>query len=334
MKRHIKVLTLLIVVLLLGLISACKPKSGQLTRIVLADCGWDSQMFHNALAKLVIENAYEGYTVSSSTASSIMNYESLKKGDVDLQIETWHENLLSFAEDEKNGLIIRLGVLVPDSRQGLYVPRYVVEGDKARSIAPKAPGLKHVKDLLKYPKVFPDDENPSLGRLYGSIPGWAADEILSKKFKYYGLDKCFKYIRLGSESAIFTSLMSAYNLGHPWVGYCYEPTWIAGKLDLILLEDAPYDPKGYAEGKTAFSTQELLNVCSTAFPSKAPDILEFIKKYKTGSKLISDALAHLDETKASHADTAVWFLKKYSNLIDEWLPAPNAGKLKEYLSKR
>jgi glycine betaine/proline transport system permease protein/glycine betaine/proline transport system substrate-binding protein len=128
--------------------------------------------------------------------------------------------------------------------------------------------------------------------------------------------------------------MSAYNLGQAWVGYCYEPTWITGKLDLILLEDAPFELSAFLEGKTAFSTQELLNVSSSKFPAKAPDIMEFIKKYKTSSALISDALAYLDETKASHEATAIWFLKKYDNLIDEWLPAENARKLRTYLSQK
>ena len=216
----------------------------------------------------------------------------------------------------------------------MYVPRYVVEGDPARGIAPMAPDLKNVADLAKYPHVFPDDENPSRGRIFGAIPGWMADGILYKKYQYYELDKNFNYLRMGSEAAMFASLMSAYNLGQAWVGYCYEPTWIAGKLQLIMLKDAPYEPVDFLEGKTAFSTQELLNLCSRQFPAKAPEIMEFLKKYKTGSALISEALAYLDDTKVTHDDAAVWFLKKHDELLDQWLPAGNAKKLRDYLSQK
>jgi ABC-type proline/glycine betaine transport system substrate-binding protein len=325
---------IILAALLLGVTSACNSKSAGTVTIVATDAGWDSQKVHNALAKLVIEHAYDGYVLTESTASTMMNWESMKNGDVDILIETWHENIAPYPTDIKNGDVINLGVLVQDSKQGIYVPRYVVEGDRSKGIAPMAPNLKKVDDLLKYTNIFPDDEAPNRGRLYGAVPGWMVDEILYKKYQYYGLDKSYNYVRLGSEAALFASLMSAYNLGAPWVGYCYEPTWITGKLDLILLEDAPYEPTAFMEGKTAFSTQELYNTCNRRFPSTAPEIAEFLKKYKTGSALISEALAYLDETKASYDDTAVWFLKSHDNLIDEWLPAANAKKLREYLSKK
>ena len=334
MKTRIYFSAVLIAALIMGVTSGCKPKPTGVTTIVLADCGWDSQLLHNALAKLVIENAYDGYVVRSSTASTTMNWESIKNNDVDLQVETWHENMPFYTDDVKNGDIVYLGVLVQDSRQGLYVPRYVVEGDPARNIAPAAPGLKRVEDLAKYSNIFPDDEKPSKGRIYGAIPGWVVDGILYKKYLYYGLDANYNYQRLGSEAAIFASLMAAYNLGEPWVGYCYEPTWIAGKLDLLILEDAPYEPDAFEEGKTAFSTQELLNVSSRQFPSKAPELVEFIKKYKTGSALISKALAYLDEKKVSHEEVAIWVLKNNDSLIDEWLPAQNAKKLRDYLAQK
>ena len=68
--------------------TACRPRSDFVT-FVAADAGWDSQKFHNAIAKLAIENAFEGFRLTFSTASSIMNRESMKRGDVDLFIELW-----------------------------------------------------------------------------------------------------------------------------------------------------------------------------------------------------------------------------------------------------
>ena len=334
MKARLCFISVIVAVFSLALVCGCKPKTAQTVTIIASDAGWDSQKIHNILAKIIIENAYDGYTFRESTASSTMVWESMKNGDIDINIETWADNVATYTEDVKKGDVVNLGVLVEDSRQGIYVPRYVVEGDPKRGIPPMAPNLRRVEDLLKYPKVFPDDEDPSKGRLYGSIPGWMVDEILYKKYQYHGLDKDYNYMRLGSEAALFASLMSAYNLGAPWVGYSYEPTWIVGKLDLLILEDVPYEPNAFLEGKTEFSTQKLLNCCNRNFPAKAPDLAEFLKKYKTGSGLISEALAYLDETKSSYDDTAVWFLKKYDNLIDEWLPAQNAKKLRDYLSKK
>ncbi|GHV49635.1 histidine ABC transporter substrate-binding protein [Synergistales bacterium] len=306
--------------------------AGKTIAIVATDNGWDSQKFHNAVAKLVVERAFDGYSFSVSTASSTMNWQSIIAGDIDLDIESWTDNVASYPSDIAKGDVVNIGVLVPDSAQGLYVPRYVVEGDASRKIKAVAPKLKTVKDLKAYHSAFPDEENPAKGRIYGSIPGWMADEVLHKKYEFYGLDKNFNYMRLGSEASLFASLVSAYNLGEPWVGYCYEPTWIAGKLDLIRLEDAPYDKSLYLDGKCAFPSQELRIVSNSKFPAKAPDLLEFFAKYKTGSVLVSQTLAYLDKTRASHDQAAVWFLKNNDALIDQWLAPANAKKLRTYLA--
>lgn len=300
--------------------------------IVVTDNGWDSQKLHNAIAKLVVEHAYDGYVLSESTASSTMNWQSLIAGEVDLDIESWTDNVASYPDDIANGDIIEVGILVPDSAQGLYVPRYVIEGDAERGIEPMAPELRTVKDLAKYPDVFPDDEDASLGRIYGSIPGWMADEVLYKKYEAYGLNEMFTYNRLGSEATLFASLVSAYNVGDAWVGYCYEPTWVSGKLDLVLLQDEPYDAAVFADGLCEFPKQALKIVSSNQFADRAPELVSFFENYETGSALIASALAHLDETGATHDETAVWLLKEHDELLDQWLPAENASALRAYLA--
>lgn len=299
--------------------------------IIATDNGWDSQKIHTQIAKLVVEHAYDGYELETSTASSSMNWMTIINGDIDLDIESWTDNVATYEDDKVNGDIVDVGILVPDSHQGLYVPRYVIEGDSERGIEPVAPELKTVKDLLKYPDLCPDDEDPSKSRIHGGIAGWMADEVLSKKYEAYGLNESFTYERLGSEGALFASLESAYNLGEPWVGYCFEPTVIAGKLDLVRLEDEAYDPELYSEGKCEFPEQKLKIVSSKHFADKAPELLGFFQKYQTGSELINEALAHYDET-GDYEETAVWLLKEHDELLDQWLPAENAEKLREYLS--
>ena len=332
MKRN-GILLLVVVGLLIGCLAGCGPASGgEVTKITATDNGWDSQRIHNAIAKIVVEHAYKGYDFETSTAASNMNWQSLISGDVDLDIESWTDNVLSYPDDVARGDIVDIGVLVPDSRQGLYVPRYVIEGDPERGIEPMAPDLHTVKDLLKYPDVFPDDEDPARGRLYGGTPGYMADDVLYKKYEAYGLDEAFNYTRLGSESVIAASLVSAYNLGEAWVGYNYEPTVVTGKLDLVLLEDEPYDSDLYFDGRCAFPSQELKIVSSKYFADKAPELLGFFQNYRTGSARIAAALAYMDENNATVEDTAIWFLRENDDLLDQWLPAENAAALREYLA--
>jgi glycine betaine/proline transport system permease protein/glycine betaine/proline transport system substrate-binding protein len=291
-------------------------------------------MIHNAIAKFVVENGFDGYEVELATGSATLLWQGMIQGDVDLDIEEWTENMPTYHADVARGDIIPLGELVPDSAQGFYVPRYVIEGDKERGIEPMAPDLKTVSDLAKYAHVFIDPEDSSKARIYGPIPGWEIDNTMYKKYQHYKLDEAgYIYFRVGSEPVLFTSLMSAYNLGEPWVGYMYEPSWIAGKLDLVILEDVPYDPKLYTEGACEIPRQALMNLCSRYFPERAPDLVDFFKNYKTGLDRISAALAYLEDTKESHAKTAIWFMKTYDNLLDEWLTPEQAKKVRDALAK-
>lgn len=333
MRRQVRSLILGLIPLA-AVFSGCSTataKESETIPIIATDNGWDSQKIHNSIAQLVVEHAYDGYTFQTSNASTTMNWQSLISGDVDLDIESWTENIATYEQDIGRGDVKNLGTLVEDGRQGIYVPRYVIEGDSERGIEPMAPGLQSVQDLKRYASAFPDDEDSSKGRMYGSIPGWMADEILYKKYEYTQLNNNFTYTRLGSEAALFASLVSSYNLGEPWVGYCYEPTWIAGKLDLVLLEDTPYDPALFSEGKCEFPKQELKIIANKHFSDKAPDLIGFFENYNTGSTAISGALAYMDDTKSSYEQTAAWFLEHNDHLIDEWLPAENAAKLRSYL---
>lgn len=301
------------------------------TVLVLADSGWDSQRLHVAMAQLIIENAYDGYKIKKSTASTPMNWQALLAGDVDLDMETWASNIVTFDKDLKNGDAVEIGVSTPDSAQGLYVPRYVIEGDAKRGIKPMAPNLKTVKDLAKYPKVFPDDEDKSKGRIYGSTPGWMADEILHKKYELYGLDKNYNYVRLGSDSTLFASLVSAYNLGEAWVGYCFEPTVVSGKLDIVKLEDEPYESELFHKGGTEFNPEKLRIMGSRYLAKKAPDLIGFLKKYRLDSAMVAKGLAYIDEKKTTHEETAKWMLKTHPKLLSEWLPKDKADKVRAIL---
>jgi len=304
-------------------------------KIVFTDNQWDSALIHSEIAKFIVENGFDGYEVEYASGSSILLWQALLQGDIDLDIEEWTENMATYKDDVARGDIIPLGELVPDSAQGFYVPRYMIEGDPARGIKPMTPDLKSVADLAKYAHIFKDPEDPSKSRIYGGVPGWEIDNTMYKKYQHYKLDAAgYNYFRVGSEPILFTSLIAAYNLGDPWVGYMYEPSWIAGKLDLVILEDAPYDPRLYDEGACEIPRQALMTICSRNFPEKAPELLDFFKKYRTGLDRISEALAYLEDTRATHTETAIWFMKKYDNLLDDWLTPAQAKKVRDALAKR
>jgi len=309
--------------------AAAAPK-----KIVMTDNQWDSQTIHTYIAKFVIENAFDGYEVELSQGAFTLNWQGVLRGDTDLDLESWTVHTHTYEEDLARGDIIPLGETLTGATEGIYVPRYMIEGDPERGIKATVPDLKHIADLVNYAHIFKDPEDPSKARLYGCVPGWDIDPVMYKKYLHYKLDEAgFKYFRMGSEPMLFMALMNAYLDGEPWVGYIWEPTWITNKLDLVLLEDAPYDPEIFQDGLCASPVHTPMNICHKDFPKKAPDLVDFIKNYKTSVELISEAMAYIEDTKESHARTAIWFLKKYDNLLDDWLTPEQAEKTRNALAK-
>lgn len=328
MKKFFKVV-LLLVVLMVTSTNAYADNTDK--KLVFADAGWDSIKFHNAVAGLIAKEIY-GYSWSEVPGSSTILHEGLIKEEIDVHMEVWTDNLATYNEDLAAGKFKDLGVNFDDNHQGFYVPRYVIEGDTERGIEAIAPDLKYVWDLKKYPDLFPDAETKGMGRIYGGIPGWEVDTILHNKYLHYGLDENFIYFRPGSDAALSSAITSAYEKGEPIIAYYWEPTWLIGKYDMVLLEDKPYDAATYKEGKTQLPSVNVTIGVSNNFYEKDPGMVEFLSKYKTSSSLTSEALAYMQDTGANYTETAEWFLKKYDNFLDEWLNEEEAEIIRSYLS--
>lgn len=287
--------------------------------LVFADAGWDSIRFHNYVARIIIEEGY-GYQTDEMPGSTPATFQGLQTGDIDLYMEVWTDNLETYQEVVNNGDILELSVNFDDNAQGLYVPTYLIEGDPERGIEPLAPELRSVEDLPQYWELFRDPEDSNKGRIYGSITGWAVDDLLQERMEAYGLYETFNYFSPGSDAAMVTAIVSAYEKGEPWVGYYWSPTWVTGKYDLTLLEEAdPFPP-------TVVTVAANKKVAETA-----PDIIDFLSQYETSSDLTADALAYMEENEVDEKAAALWFLQEYESLWTEWVPKEVADRVKTAL---
>lgn len=307
-------------------------QGGQDDPIVFADAGWDSLRFHNSVAQAIIENGY-GLKTDVTPGSTPNTLTGLEQGDIDVYMEIWTGNVKDQWEKIlESGNVERVSTNFDDNRQGFYVPTYMIKGDKKRGIEPMAPDLKTVQDLTRYKDLFKDPENPGKSRIIGSPTGWAVDGILEQKVKTYGLDKDFTYFRPGSDAALTSSLTDAYEKGEPWVGYYWEPTWVMGKYDMTLLEEPAYDEKAWEDGYgTAFPKQPVEIAIHKSLQDRAPEVVEFLKKYKTSAELTNEALAYMQDNDASSDEAAQWFLKEHEEVWTQWVPDDVAAKVKESL---
>ncbi len=316
------------------LVSAFSGCSMQKSELVLADPGWDSVKFHNAVAGFIATSAFGYESWREVTGTTPIVHEGIMKNEIQAHMEEWTDNIATYQKDLADGRLTELGVNFDDNMQGFYVPRYVIEGDPERGIEPMAPDLKTVQDLKKYKDLFQDDEQKDKGRIYGAIPGWEIDRIMYKKYIYNGLDEDFIYFRPGSDAALSAALSSAYDKGEAIVGYYWEPTWLLGRYDFVLLEDFPYDPdnpQAFQDGETACPSVRVTIAVSNEFYEEDPAFCDFLSKYGSSSQLTSEALAHMQETGDNHIETAKWYLKKYDSFLEDWMDAEKAQKVRDAL---
>ena len=112
-------------------------------RNCFSDAGWDSVKFHNAVAGIIAEEVY-GHSWREVPGSTPVLYEGLLNEEIDIQMELWTDNLPTYNDDLAEGKFKELSVNFDDNYQGIYVPRYVIEGDSKRGIEALAPDLKYI----------------------------------------------------------------------------------------------------------------------------------------------------------------------------------------------
>jgi glycine betaine/proline transport system substrate-binding protein len=325
-----------VVVLLFGISFLLFPFSTTATaaskKLVVADLNWDSAQVHNRIAGFIMEKGY-GYTIDYVPGATITLFAGLVRGDIDINMECWVENQQeAYDKAIKAGQVIDLGSNFPDSWQGWLVPTYVIKGDTKRGIKPMAPNLKSISDMPKYWKLFKDPENPSKGRFYSCIPGWECEKINEKKFKAYGLDKHYNIFLPGSDAALNGSMAAAYKKGKPWFGYYWAPTWVLGKLDMTPIEEPAYDKKVWDNNYAcAYPSVSVNIIVNAGLKKRAPEIVEFLKKYETTQGMANKFLAYMRDKKANTQAAAIWFLKNYEDLWTGWVPADVAKKVKAAL---
>jgi len=290
-------------------------QDGKDTTIVFGDVSWDSVQVHNRIAAFIIENGFDGYVADFVPGDTMPVINGIIQGDIDVDMESWHSNVPEiYKKGIDSGNLVDLGKNMPDAPQGWWVPRYLVEGPDA-----KAPGLKSVADLPKYASLFTDPEDPDKGIIYGGVAGWGQLAVSEKYFEENKLGDKFNLGVAGSGTALAGTMVGAYEKKEAWCGYYWAPTAVLGKLDMIRLEGSEYP---------AADVNILVN---KSMLEKAPDVVEFLKKYSTTVADNNEFLARMDDEDWSTEETAHWFIKNKENVWTKWVSPEVAAKVKAAL---
>lgn len=311
---------------LFGLLLTAGSAAAAARPIVMGDFSWDSAQLHNRIAGFIIEHGF-GIPVQYQFGDTMPVLLGLRRGDIDATTELWPDNIRdAYSDALQSGDVIDLGPNYPDSPQGWYVPTYLITGDPARGISPAAPDLKSVRDLPRYWQLFRDPEVPDKGRLYNCPSGWRCADINAAKLKAYGLDRYFTAFDPGSETALATAVVRAYERGEPILAYHWEPTWVLGLYDMTRLEEPPYsDACWTSDFGCAYPPSRVQVAVNAGLVRRAPQVVTFLANYDTTLEQTNAALAYMHRTGASVDEAAIWFLRMYPEQWRRWIPVGPMG---------
>ncbi|MFA9399185.1 MAG: glycine betaine ABC transporter substrate-binding protein [Clostridiaceae bacterium] len=316
---------ILIAAMSLGLIINLVGCTSTPKKIIIGEGDWDSNALHDQIVKIIIEEGY-GVPTDIIIVDSPVLISGLRTNDIDLSVEFWSDNILTYNDDISNGYYVELCTNFDDNMQGIYVPAYLVQGEDAI-----APDLKTVKDLKNYSDLFPDPEGSDKGIIYGGPEGWLVTEFLHKKMIEYGLDEYYVFRTIDSSATLSATLSGAYEKGEPWVGYNWEPTWVMGLYDMVLLEDEEFSTDNFEKGIGSCPSVDVNVVATPKFIDEYPEIADFLSKYKTSSKLTSEGLAYMQKNGAEKEETAKWILNENKDLLKGWVSEDAYDKVIAYI---
>ncbi len=309
--------------------------NGIARELVFAGLDWASAQLHNQIAGQILQAGF-GCSFTDIPGSTIPMVQGLVRGDIDIAMEIWFNTAPEmYHEAAAAGDVLDLGLNMNAGEYAFLVPRFVIEGDADRGIAPMAPDLKSVDDLPMYASVFEDPEEPGKGRFYNCIIGWQCELVNNDKMATYGLDEHFTNFRPGTGAALASSLAGAYEKGEAWLGYYWGPTWVLGTYDMVVLEEPAYSDDCWVEGDRGCTwPPSIVNVAVTKeFADAASDeMVEFLRAYELDQLVVSQFLAYMRENDAGADDAARYFLETQADLWTAWVSADVAARVQASLN--
>lgn len=335
MKRIMRIRRTVIVIAVLCCIMLSSSVGLSAEKITMVDFSWDSVQIHNRIAAFIFKHGF-GYDTDFIFAQSAPGTLGLERGDIDVAMELWIMSYKEWWEKAiSEGKVLDLGDNFPKAFGGWYVPAYVIQGDEERGIEPLAPDLRSVLDLPRYWEIFIDRENPKKGRLYNGPTGWSSSSINITKLKTYGLDDTYEIFSPGSDTALSTAILSAYKKGKPILAYYWEPTWLMGSLNMVLLEEPEHDPSRWGEGKDygcGWPPRKIRIGVNAEWAEDHPELVEVLQRYETTMEQNNEFLAYMKKNDAGVEETAMWFMKNNVEQWRSWMDPDIADKIESALN--
>lgn len=246
--------------------------------------GWSDSVATTNVAAVVIKQKL-GYDVKLQAVAAGIMWQGVATGKLDMMLSAWlpvtHGEYLAKNKDN----VVNYGANFKDAKIGLIVPEYV-----------KANSIEDLKTDASFKK-----------KIVGIDAGSGVMIKTDQAIKDYGLDG-YK-LQASSGAGMIAELTRAENKKESIAVTGWVPHWMFAKWKLKFLED----PKGvYGAAETVDS------VGSKELATKAPEVVEFLKKFQWKSKdEIGEVMLAIQDGAKPEAAAEAWVAKNPER-VKEW----------------
>jgi glycine betaine/proline transport system substrate-binding protein len=301
---------------------------------------WESGAFATEVLRQILEKGY-GCKTDVIPGNTAATETALSRNDIQVWAEQWTGRSEITAKAVADGSVKLVGDTLPGgTKEGWFVPDYVVKGDPARGIKATAPGLVSVADLPKYKEVFQDDEEPNKGRFLNCPSGWDCERVNTRLLKVLKLDDTYTNFRPGTGAALDAAIASAYQRGKPILFYYWGPAALMAKYKLTELKMPPFNDACWQTLRNESSTSQCASSymvshitvgVSTPFYDADPQLITMFTKVKFPMDFLNTTILDMNTKKIDGSQMATEFLREHPEMWTQWVPADVASKIQASL---
>ena len=301
---------------------------------------WESGAFATEVLRQILEKGY-GCATDVVPGSTAATETALASNDVQVWAEQWTGRSEITSKAVAAGKVKLVGDTLPGgTKEGWFVPEYVIKGDASRNIKASAPGLVSVTDLPKYKSLFADDEEPEKGRFLNCPTGWDCERVNTRLLKVLGLDASYTNFHPGTGAALDASIESAYQRGKPLVFYYWGPAALMAKYKFVELKMPSYNDACWKTLRDESSTQQCASSymvshvtvgVSTPFSEAEPQAMALFSKVNFPMDFLNNTILEMSSKKLDGSAMATTFLRTHPEMWKTWVPADVAAKVQAKL---
>ena len=283
--------------------------------IIIPTHNWSSQIVMSHVVGQIFQTM--GSNVEYVSTDSQVVYESVRLGDVTLELEVWEGAFgVAFNEALSKGGIEDAGNHNAVTREDWWYPAWTKEA---------CPGLPNWEALNKCAALFSTPETGDKGRFLGGPVDWLKHDVE----RVEALNMNFVVVNAGSASALWAELAAAEKTKRPVVIFNWTPNFVEALYPGEFVEFPPYfegckdDPSGGPNPNATYdcgnpATGYLKKAAWDGMRGKWPNAYATLKKISFTNLQIAEMAKLVDIDEMEPEDAASAWLKANKNIWEPW----------------